>query len=92
MVETEKQKIRKEYERKESQVEVKKKIEYSTQLNSMRLKVLTARDEAIQGMLAESRVNLTSVSSSATYQALLTGGAPHHFSSAGCLTGAGTIA
>ena len=64
MVETEKQRIRKEYERKESQVEVKKKIEYSTELNAMRLKVLAAREEAIQGMLAEARATVGAVSAS----------------------------
>mmetsp|Transcript_30584 Transcript_30584/g.76040 ORF Transcript_30584/g.76040 Transcript_30584/m.76040 type:complete len:229 (-) Transcript_30584:210-896(-) len=73
MVETEKQKIRKEYERKESQVEVKKKIEYSTELNKMRLKVLAARDEAIQAMVGESRASLTSMSSSPQYKQLITG-------------------
>jgi V-type H+-transporting ATPase subunit E len=71
MVETEKQKIRKEYERKESQVEVKKKIEYSTELNTMRLKVLAAREEAIQGMLAEARATVGAVSGSPTYGGLL---------------------
>ena len=71
MVETEKQRIRKEYERKESQVEVKKKIEYSTELNAMRLKVLAAREEAIQGMLAEARATVGAVSASPAYAGLL---------------------
>lgn len=39
----------------------------------MRLKVLTARDEAMQAMLSEVRAELTSVSSSPGYKALLTG-------------------
>ena len=62
MVETEKQKIRKEYERKEA---------YSTELNAMRLKVLGAREEAIQGMLAEARATVGQVSGQASYQGLL---------------------
>ena len=70
-METEKQRIRKEYERKESQVEVKKKIEYSTELNAMRLKVLAAREEAIQGMLAEARATVGAVSASPAYAGLL---------------------
>ena len=32
--------------------------QYSTELNAMRLKVLAARDEAIQGLLAEARASL----------------------------------
>jgi|TARA_B110000977_G_scaffold191910_1_gene264704 V-type H+-transporting ATPase subunit E len=71
MVETEKQKIRKEYERKEASVEVRKKIQYSTELNAMRLKVLGAREEAIQGMLAEARATVGQVSGQASYQGLL---------------------
>ena len=47
--------------------------EYSTQLNAMRLKVLAARDEAIQAMLTESRHSLTSISNSPQYKQLLVG-------------------
>ena len=71
MVETEKQKIRKEFEKKEASVEVRKKIEYSTELNAMRLKVLAAREEAIQGMLAEARATVGQVSGQPQYQQLL---------------------
>lgn len=39
----------------------------------MRLKVLAARDEAIQAMLSESRRSLTSISSSPQYKQLLVG-------------------
>ena len=39
----------------------------------MRLKVLAARDEAIQGMLAEARASLTGVSKAPGYQALMAG-------------------
>jgi len=47
--------------------------EYSTQLNAMRLKVLTAREEALKGLLTESSAKLAAFASpsSAAYKALL---------------------
>ena len=39
LLEAEKSKIRKDFERRESQIEVKKKIEFSKQLNASRIKV-----------------------------------------------------
>lgn len=50
LVETEKRKIRQEYERKEKQVEIAKKIDYSKQLNASRLKVLQAQDEIVKSL------------------------------------------
>ncbi|KAG6499490.1 hypothetical protein ZIOFF_039279 [Zingiber officinale] len=50
LVEAEKKKIRQEYERKEKQVEIRKKIEYSMQLNASRLKVLQAQDDLVISM------------------------------------------
>lgn len=50
LVEAEKKKIRQEYERKEKQVDVRKKIEYSMQLNASRIKVLAAQDELVNAM------------------------------------------
>ncbi|XP_019151671.1 PREDICTED: V-type proton ATPase subunit E-like [Ipomoea nil] len=50
LVEAEKKKIRQEYERKEKQVDVRKKIEYSMQLNSSRIKVLQAQDDLVNSM------------------------------------------
>ncbi|KAL1293375.1 hypothetical protein HN51_054012 [Arachis hypogaea] len=50
LVEAEKKKIRQEYERKQKQVEVRKKIEYSMQLNASRIKVLQAQDEVVGSM------------------------------------------
>mmetsp|Transcript_16430 Transcript_16430/g.48933 ORF Transcript_16430/g.48933 Transcript_16430/m.48933 type:complete len:227 (-) Transcript_16430:1006-1686(-) len=64
LVEQEKAKIRREYERREGQVEVKKKIEYSKQLNEMRLKVLTAKEAAMQDILADAVERLKGVSKS----------------------------
>ncbi|KAL5727204.1 hypothetical protein ACHQM5_000424 [Ranunculus cassubicifolius] len=50
LVEAEKKKIRQEYERKEKQVDVRKKIEYSMQLNASRIKVLQAQDDLVTAM------------------------------------------
>ncbi|XP_059668164.1 V-type proton ATPase subunit E1-like [Cornus florida] len=50
IVEAEKKKIRQEYERKTKQVEVRKKIEYSMQLNASRIKVLQAQDDVVNAM------------------------------------------
>ncbi|KAJ0985387.1 hypothetical protein J5N97_003743 [Dioscorea zingiberensis] len=50
LVEAEKRKIRQEYERKEKQVEVRRKIEYSMQLNAARIKVLQAQDDLVNSM------------------------------------------
>ncbi|KAF3448658.1 hypothetical protein FNV43_RR09371 [Rhamnella rubrinervis] len=50
LVEAEKKKIRQEYERKEKQVEVRRKIEYSMQLNASRIKVLQAQDDVVNAM------------------------------------------
>ncbi|KAG6556836.1 hypothetical protein Mapa_001783 [Marchantia paleacea] len=62
LVEAEKKKIRQEYERKEKQVEVRKKIEYSTQLNASRLKVLQAQDDLVRSMKAAAEKQLINVS------------------------------
>jgi len=50
LVEAEKKKIRQEYERKAKQVLIRKKIEYSMQLNASRLKVLQAQDDLVNSM------------------------------------------
>ncbi|GFR51972.1 hypothetical protein Agub_g14499 [Astrephomene gubernaculifera] len=72
LLEQEKAKIRKEYERKEGQVEVKKKIEYSKQLNEMRLKVLAAKEAAVQEIITEAKARLRDVSKNpTTYKQLL---------------------
>ncbi|XP_047059683.1 V-type proton ATPase subunit E-like [Lolium rigidum] len=51
LVEVEKKKIRQEYERKEKQVDIKKKIEYSMQLNASRIEVLQAQDDLVKSMM-----------------------------------------
>ena len=47
--------MRKDYERREGQIEVKKKIEYSKQLNASRIKVLQTREDVVHGILDEVR-------------------------------------
>lgn len=62
LVEAEKKKIRQEYERKEKQVEVRKKIEYSMQLNASRIKVLQAQDDLVNSMKEDATKQLLRVS------------------------------
>ncbi|XP_027342654.1 V-type proton ATPase subunit E-like isoform X2 [Abrus precatorius] len=62
LVEAEKKKIRQEYERKERQVEIRKKIEYSMQLNASRIKVLQAQDDVISSMKEAASKELLHVS------------------------------
>ncbi|PKI51607.1 hypothetical protein CRG98_028031 [Punica granatum] len=62
LVEAEKKKIRQEYERKEKQVEVRKKIEYSMQLNASRIKVLQAQDDVVNSMKEAAAKDLLNVS------------------------------
>lgn len=62
LVEAEKKKIRQEYERKERQVEIRKKIEYSMQLNASRIKVLQAQDDMVNSMKEDASKELLNVS------------------------------
>ncbi|XP_076950547.1 V-type proton ATPase subunit E-like [Bidens hawaiensis] len=62
IVEAEKKKIRQEYERKQKQVEVRKKIEYSMQLNASRIKVLQAQDDLVTAMREAASKDLLNVS------------------------------
>lgn len=61
LVKIEKDKIKQEYERKEKQVEVRKKIEYSMQLNASRLKVLQAQDDLVAAMRESAAQELLAV-------------------------------
>merc|ERR1712113_1162927 len=58
MVEAEKAKIRADYERKEKQVEVQKRIEQSNTVRLGRLEELKKRDEEMQKVLAEAAKQL----------------------------------
>ncbi|KAI4315498.1 hypothetical protein L6164_028298 [Bauhinia variegata] len=62
LVEAEKKKIRQDYERKEKQVEIRKKIEYSMQLNASRIKVLQAQDDVVNSMKEAASKELLNVS------------------------------
>jgi V-type H+-transporting ATPase subunit E len=52
LVEQEKVKVKTEYERKHKQIEIQKRIAYSNEVNTARLKVLTARDEVLNSVKA----------------------------------------
>ncbi|KAM0829885.1 hypothetical protein ACQ4PT_066590 [Festuca glaucescens] len=74
LVEAEKKKIRLEYERKEKQVDVRKKIEYSMQLNASRIKVLQAQDDLVNQMKEDAMKELLNISSNHhEYRKLLEG-------------------
>ncbi|KAL8138802.1 hypothetical protein V2J09_004803, partial [Rumex salicifolius] len=62
LVEAEKKKIRQEYERKEKQVQIRKKIEYSMQLNASRIKVLQAQDDLVNSMKENASKELLRIS------------------------------
>ena len=69
-VEDEKQKIRGDYERKENQVEVQKRIAQSNEVRLGRMKTLKAREEAMQAVLAEA-AKLPSLTQGSGYATLL---------------------
>ncbi|CAA3010249.1 V-type proton ATPase subunit E-like [Olea europaea var. sylvestris] len=72
LVEAEKKKIRQEYERKDKQVQVRKKIEYSMQLNASRIKVLQAQDDLVNSMKEAGSKELLNVSQNGnSYKKLL---------------------
>uniref|UniRef100_A0A5B7ATL7 Putative V-type proton ATPase subunit E-like n=2 Tax=Davidia involucrata TaxID=16924 RepID=A0A5B7ATL7_DAVIN len=74
LVEAEKKKIRQEYERKTKQVEVRKKIEYSMQLNASRIKVLQAQDDVVNAMKDSASKKLLNVADDKNaYKKLLKG-------------------
>ena len=72
LLEAERAKIKREYERKESSIEVRRKVELSKQLNESRLTVLRAREEAMQEILKEAQARLLSLARDhGAYKALL---------------------
>ena len=50
LVEQEKVKVRTEYERKQKQVEIQRKIAFSNEVNAARIKVLQSRDEVVSSV------------------------------------------
>lgn len=72
LVQAEKQKIKKEFERKRKQVEVKNKITFSNKLNQARLRKLKAREDVVLALRDEAKERLVQVSQPGpAYQALL---------------------
>jgi len=71
ILQNERQKIVKDYERKMKQVEVKRKIEYSNQLNSARLRILKAREDCMQTVLSDAQSRLCEIAKDPNYGKLL---------------------
>jgi len=72
IVQEERIRIMKDFEKKEKQIEVQKKIQYSNELNNSRLTVLKAREEGVQKLLADAHKRLSLVTKdSASYKKLL---------------------
>ncbi|KAI5074653.1 hypothetical protein GOP47_0010614 [Adiantum capillus-veneris] len=70
--EVEQQKIKQEYDRKEKQVDTRKKIEYSMQLNNSRLRVLQAQDDLVQDIKKAAQVQMYTLSADhTTYKHLI---------------------
>eukprot|EP01098_Paradermamoeba_levis_P001673 TRINITY_DN1193_c0_g1_i1.p1 TRINITY_DN1193_c0_g1~~TRINITY_DN1193_c0_g1_i1.p1 ORF type:complete len:262 (-),score=119.07 TRINITY_DN1193_c0_g1_i1:136-831(-) len=68
----EKLRIMKEYERKEKNVEVQKKIAYSNHINQARLKSLKAREDNVNQLFAETHAKLDFISAAGEpYEQLL---------------------
>lgn len=71
LLETEKQRIRKEYERKEAQVEANKKIEASKQHNEQRLKVLGTKQRLIKDVFQAAKDALKNAAAGSGYAELV---------------------
>jgi len=71
IVQEERIRIMKDFEKKEKQIEVQKKIQYSNELNTSRLQVLKSREEGIQKLLAEAHRRVGQISKDPSYKKLL---------------------
>jgi len=71
IVQERKFKIMQEFEAKEKQIEVKKRIAYSNALNNSRLKILKAREEGVQRLLEEAHSRLFAIAKEPAYKQLL---------------------
>eukprot|EP01104_Vermistella_antarctica_P017446 TRINITY_DN617_c2_g1_i1.p1 TRINITY_DN617_c2_g1~~TRINITY_DN617_c2_g1_i1.p1 ORF type:complete len:255 (+),score=101.78 TRINITY_DN617_c2_g1_i1:61-765(+) len=71
LVQEEKVKIMKEFERKEKTAETKKKIAYSNKLNQSRLQVLKAQEECVHKVVGEAFNELASVSKGSGYKDMI---------------------
>lgn len=64
--------MRREYERREGATEVKRKVEFSKQLNESRLKVLQAQDDAVRAIKGDAQARLGALAADpTTYSALM---------------------
>ncbi|KAL0695792.1 hypothetical protein Bca4012_062972 [Brassica carinata] len=63
LLETAKRKLRQDYDRKLKQVDIRKRIDYSTQLNASRIKYLQAQDDVVTSMKDSAAKDLLRVSS-----------------------------
>eukprot|EP00298_Acanthocystis_sp_HF-20_P021675 c281_g1_i1.p1 GENE.c281_g1_i1~~c281_g1_i1.p1 ORF type:complete len:232 (-),score=90.41 c281_g1_i1:327-1022(-) len=70
-VETEKKKIRQDFEKKMKQVDVEKKIAYSNAINQNRLKVLKAREDVVNQVVERARAQIAQYSTGDGYKSLL---------------------
>ncbi|CAE5966551.1 unnamed protein product [Arabidopsis lyrata] len=62
LLESAKRKLRQDYDRKLKQVDIRKRIDYSTQLNASRIKYLQAQDDVVTAMKASAAKDLLRVS------------------------------
>lgn len=71
MIESEKKKIKAEFERKEKQVSIEKRIKQSNLAKDQRMRVLTERDALMKEMMALARQKLMAVTQSQGYSEVL---------------------
>jgi len=71
LVQDERQRIKKEYERKLKQLDMKQRIDESKSLNSARLKVLIAREELVNHLRDSTLKRLPQLSASSDYPQIL---------------------
>jgi V-type H+-transporting ATPase subunit E len=71
LLQAEKLKIMKEYEKKEKQLDVNKKIAYSNELNQARLRTLKSREDAVSRIVSEAYKSLGTIAKSPNYAQLL---------------------
>jgi len=71
IVQEERIRIMKDFEKKEKQIEVQKKIQYSNELNGSRLQVLKSTEEGVQKLLGEAHRRLGAISNDPSYKQLL---------------------
>ncbi|KAL1193782.1 V-type proton ATPase subunit E2 [Cardamine amara subsp. amara] len=74
LLESAKRKLRQDYDRKLKQVDIRKRIDYSTQLNASRIKYLQAQDDVVTSMKDSAAKDLLRVSNDKNaYKKLLKG-------------------